>query len=225
MAVVFFPSLLPAVLKEGQSIKQPHPSLVFSFIMATSDLGCAQNPDGSLRDASEIEFFNDVDDTVPISGPSPSASRPVHPLFTKVRPFERVAGVRRSSPHPRRSSRTSRPSARAKDPNNAEAMAITTTRKRKADDISTTSRKAPRKQPTAESSDDDSEGESADDAMTGGDTEAEDTEGQDAMDLEEYESFKSMGDTDHQQPSRSSRAQTRPRISRRSSSVSKAKRI
>jgi hypothetical protein len=96
MAVVFFSLLLPAVLKEGQSIKQLHPLLIFSFIMVTSDLGCAQNPDGSLRDASEIEFFNDVEDTVPISGPSSSAtgSRPVYPLFTKVRPLEHVAGGR-----------------------------------------------------------------------------------------------------------------------------------
>jgi hypothetical protein len=195
MAVVFFPIAVASCIKGGP--KHQAAASFTRLLIHHGDLGCAQNPDGSLRDASEIEFFNDVDDTVPISGPSPSASRPVHPLFTKVRPFERVAGVRRFSPHPRRSSRTSRPSARAKDPNNAEAT-TTTTRKRKADDISTTSRKALRKQPTAESSDDDSEGESADDAMTAGDTEAEDTEGQDAMDLEEYESFKSMGDTDHQ---------------------------
>ncbi|KAJ7910781.1 hypothetical protein B0H13DRAFT_1876378 [Mycena leptocephala] len=37
--------------------------------MATSDLGCAQNPDGSLRDASEIEFFNDVDDSPNFGSP------------------------------------------------------------------------------------------------------------------------------------------------------------
>ncbi|KAJ7023244.1 hypothetical protein C8F04DRAFT_1271566 [Mycena alexandri] len=55
--------------------------------MASSDLGCAQNPDRSLWDASEIHFFNDVDDAVPISGPSPCNARantPVHLLFTKV---------------------------------------------------------------------------------------------------------------------------------------------
>ncbi|KAF5317589.1 hypothetical protein D9758_018466 [Tetrapyrgos nigripes] len=31
---------------------------------------CAVNPDGSLKDASEIVFYNDVDDMEPISGPS-----------------------------------------------------------------------------------------------------------------------------------------------------------
>ncbi|KAJ7084240.1 hypothetical protein C8R44DRAFT_894208 [Mycena epipterygia] len=49
--------------------------------MAQSDLGCAQNSDGSLRDASEIQFYNDVDDERPISGPS--SSRPLTPIFTR----------------------------------------------------------------------------------------------------------------------------------------------
>ncbi|KAJ7077733.1 hypothetical protein C8R44DRAFT_755067 [Mycena epipterygia] len=46
-----------------------------------------QNSDGSLRDASEIEFFNDVDDEHPISAPSStkvSASRLLAPIFTQV---------------------------------------------------------------------------------------------------------------------------------------------
>ncbi|KAJ7454096.1 hypothetical protein FB451DRAFT_1518418 [Mycena latifolia] len=33
---------------------------------STSTLGCAQNADGSLRDAADISFFNDVDDEVPL---------------------------------------------------------------------------------------------------------------------------------------------------------------
>ena len=36
--------------------------------------GCAVAPDGSLLDASEIEFFNDVDDNVPTSHPTSSCS-------------------------------------------------------------------------------------------------------------------------------------------------------
>ncbi|KAJ6475918.1 hypothetical protein DFH09DRAFT_1342562 [Mycena vulgaris] len=51
--------------------------------MASSDLGCAQNANGSLRDASEIDFFYDVDNMAPLAGPSSSnPSAPLHPLFT-----------------------------------------------------------------------------------------------------------------------------------------------
>jgi hypothetical protein len=52
-----------------------------------TDLGCVRNPDGSLRDASEIEFFHDVDDEHRISGPSSltasSSTVPIH-LFLPV---------------------------------------------------------------------------------------------------------------------------------------------
>ncbi|KAJ6465572.1 hypothetical protein DFH09DRAFT_1346344 [Mycena vulgaris] len=92
--------------------------------MASSDLGCTQNADSSLRDASEIDFFYDVDNTAPMVGPlSSNPSAPLYPLFTSVHPLRRVAGSRRSSL--RRSSRTFRPSARAKDPNNAETVTNT----------------------------------------------------------------------------------------------------
>jgi hypothetical protein len=101
---------------------------------------------------------------------------------------------------PRRSYRTSRPSARAADPNNAEAA---TTLKWKASDVGTTSRRAPKKRcapesSAEESSHDFSESDPADNPMNGGDTEAEDTDGQDAMDVEEYHSFKAMADADHE---------------------------
>ncbi|KAJ7154389.1 hypothetical protein C8R43DRAFT_885069, partial [Mycena crocata] len=89
--------------------------------MDNSSLGCAQNADGSLKDASEMEFFEDADSTVPIAGPSSSTAPkpPIHPIFTDIRPLRHVAGSRRSSP--RRSSRASRPSTRVTDPNNAES--------------------------------------------------------------------------------------------------------
>ncbi|KAJ6616065.1 hypothetical protein B0H10DRAFT_1414526 [Mycena sp. CBHHK59/15] len=105
--------------------------------MASTDLGCAQNPDGSLRDASEIAFYSDPDDEVPIAGPSSSK---IHPLFTQLHPLGKVAGSRCSSHCC--SSRTSHPSARVTDPNNAESS--TTAGKRKAEDTSTAPRKASR---------------------------------------------------------------------------------
>ncbi|KAJ6573228.1 hypothetical protein B0H10DRAFT_2105571 [Mycena sp. CBHHK59/15] len=97
----------------------------FISIMADSVLGCAQNPDGSLRDASEIQFFNDVDDQHPISGPLPArtSSSGIHAFFTgAARPVGKVVGSRRSS-------RTSRPSARVTDPNNAEGSTSSGKRK------------------------------------------------------------------------------------------------
>lgn len=167
--------------------------------MAQSGLGCAQNSDGSLRDASEIQFFNDVDDEHPISSPSStrtSSSRSLAPIFTqRVKPVGKVAGSRR--PSPRRSSRTSRPSARAADPNNAEASV-----KRKSDAADIDDRPAaPRKarllanSTPVDSSDANSEAES-DAASMEVDTEAEGDE-QDVMDVEHFESIKTMADADH----------------------------
>ncbi|KAJ7193210.1 hypothetical protein GGX14DRAFT_325415, partial [Mycena pura] len=79
-----------------------------------SNLGCAQNSDGSLRDASQIQFFNDVDDEQSISGPPSASSSVLHPFFTgNAHPVGIVAGSRRSGRKPR-------PSARLVDPDNAE---------------------------------------------------------------------------------------------------------
>ncbi|KAG1890035.1 hypothetical protein F4604DRAFT_1914588 [Suillus subluteus] len=38
--------------------------------MSESDAQCALNVDGSLKDAKDIVFYNDPDDTVPLSAPS-----------------------------------------------------------------------------------------------------------------------------------------------------------
>ncbi|KAJ7266088.1 hypothetical protein C8J57DRAFT_1329370 [Mycena rebaudengoi] len=80
--------------------------------MVDSSLGCAQNADDSLRDASDIQFYNDADDEHPISGPN--STRPIHGFFTgAAQPVGKVASARRSG-------RESRPSACIKDPNNAK---------------------------------------------------------------------------------------------------------
>ncbi|KAJ7266793.1 hypothetical protein C8J57DRAFT_1510884 [Mycena rebaudengoi] len=77
-------------------------------------LGCAQNVDGTLRDASQINWFNDHDHKLPASGPDASSSQ-LHPFFTgAAKPVGKIAGVCRSS-------RTTRPSSRMIDPNNAES--------------------------------------------------------------------------------------------------------
>jgi hypothetical protein len=93
--------------------------------------GCAVGKDGNLLDESEIQFFHDVDDEAPISGPSTSSldSRPLHPLFkgptSNHAPAPIVAGSRRTA-------RVSRPSTKARDPNNAVLTTATTSAKRKS---------------------------------------------------------------------------------------------
>jgi hypothetical protein len=94
--------------------------------MAATDQ-CALAADGSLLDASAIIFYNDPDDDIPLpSSNSTSTSTRVHPFFRRSpAPSKIVAGSRRST-------RTTRPSARITDPNNLEASASAVTRKRSA---------------------------------------------------------------------------------------------
>ncbi|KAF7326553.1 hypothetical protein MVEN_02608500 [Mycena venus] len=189
--------------------------------MSASALGCAQNSDGSLKDASQIIFFNDVDDEHPISGPQSSTPRPLAPIFApKGKPLGLVAGSRRPSRSPRRSGRISRPSARLVDPDNAEvpqpATAATAAKRKAANNPSTA---IPRKLPrvsTAAASNDSSDCEAEDDTSDAEtmsmavdtepeavDTEPEevDTEPEEealAMQVDkEYESIKAMADVDH----------------------------
>jgi hypothetical protein len=66
---------------------------------------CAVGTDGVLKDASDIEWFHNVDDAEPISVPlantssaSLSASASVHPFFTgRPAPAVFVASSRRSA--------------------------------------------------------------------------------------------------------------------------------
>ncbi|KAG1721077.1 uncharacterized protein EDB91DRAFT_1064581 [Suillus paluster] len=83
--------------------------------MSEPEAQCALNPDGSLKDAKDIVFYNDPDDAVPISTPS-SAQPPTDAfsvlLQTGRKPVPLTAGARRSI-------RTSKPSARLRDSDNA----------------------------------------------------------------------------------------------------------
>jgi hypothetical protein len=83
------------------------------IIMSESD-ACALNTDGSLKDAKDIIFYHDPDDTVPLSTPSSA------PTLTGCKPVPVIAGSRRSV-------RTSKPSARLRD---TENIYSSTSRKR-----------------------------------------------------------------------------------------------
>jgi hypothetical protein len=92
-----------------------------------SSAGCAVRPDGTLKDASEIVFYRDKDDDSPI------APTKVHPFFTnQPPPGLMVAGSRRSA-------RTTRPSARIIDPDNAmnsgSRLSMTTIKRKAPDSI------------------------------------------------------------------------------------------
>jgi hypothetical protein len=62
---------------------------------------CAVGPDGKLRDAEDIVFYNDVDDLIPIGAPSSSASAP-----TSIKDFSLVALVVQVYPLPEQLTQT-----------------------------------------------------------------------------------------------------------------------
>jgi hypothetical protein len=81
----------------------------------------ALRPDGSLKNADEMEWYNDADDETPVSIPASStpalscssSAQSLDNFFSSRAPTKKVSGVRQSS-------RTHKPSKRATDPNNAE---------------------------------------------------------------------------------------------------------
>ncbi|KAG1786949.1 uncharacterized protein HD556DRAFT_1449298 [Suillus plorans] len=96
--------------------------------MAHSD-SCAVNADGSLKDAKDIVFYHDPDDSVPLdttsSAPQPSSStNPPQDAFSMLlntgrKPTPVTAGARRSI-------RTSKPSARLRDAENIYSTSTST---------------------------------------------------------------------------------------------------
>ena len=110
---------------------------------------CALRADGSLKDASDIVFFNDPDDDVPLpqvpSSAEPSSSnQSTRDAFTVLlkaghTPAPVIAGSRRSG-------RPSKPSARVRDVDNAcGASSSSSTRTRKRALSSATDHPAPKK--------------------------------------------------------------------------------
>ena len=95
--------------------------LVLLIIANMSDQ-CAISSDGSLKDAADIQWYNDADDAVPISSASHSlastfaslSAQSLDDLFSLRPPAKKVSGERHSS-------RVRKPSKRTTDPDNAEA--------------------------------------------------------------------------------------------------------
>lgn len=68
---------------------------------SSAPLGCAQNADGSLKDPSEIKWYEDKDDDIPMdaapqASSSSSSGRPPSSPTRHASPAEKIAGVRRS---------------------------------------------------------------------------------------------------------------------------------
>jgi len=163
------------------------------------DHGCAVHPDDTLKDASEIDWDYDPDEThAPADStaaalPTNSPSR-IHPFFAgRPPPTIKLAGARRSV-------RTTRPSARASDPNNMMStvgsssgmQSSTAAAKRKASGPAP-SRRIVRKVIAEPSSD----GESGDEIHAPSTAEATNVEESGGPDTGEYESLKAMADVDH----------------------------
>ena len=172
----------------------------------TIDLGCAVRPDGTLKDASEIEWHHDKDDEIPMAGASSStsfntvqvaapSSKGIHSFFEqKTAAAVVVAGSRRSG-------RTMRPSTRLTDPDNAmngprsSSNSVTTrtqngmTQKRKAASPAS-SRRVIRRVVNSED-----EGEAPITDGEGGDTEALESDAE--ATAVEFEALQAMADVDH----------------------------
>lgn len=121
--------------------------------------GCAVAPDGSLLSPSKIDFYNNSDDIVPISGPSLTAPMPSSatntPSATTLDDFFAPS----HSTAVRRTTRLSKPSARVRDAADA-VNNIAMTGKRKANDIPR--HRVARK--TVHESDDSDDGKSSDES-------------------------------------------------------------
>jgi hypothetical protein len=179
-------------------------SHTYRYDMASlPDLGCAVRADGSLKDASEIVWHQDKDDDAPLPGSclaaSGASSQVLHPFFSGI-----------ASPVARRSGRTSRPSNRVVDPDNAMNSAPRTssmrkhvTGKRKAPINGSVHRRVIQKTVcvSGDSGNDNSDAD-LEDPMTsrakrGKSTDAEESEEDAVGARKEYESLMAMADADH----------------------------
>jgi hypothetical protein len=175
------------------------------------DLGCAVHPNGSLKDASEIEWHFDKDDETPLTATekspgsgsaSSTSSQTLHPFLLghAQAPAIFVAGSRRSG-------RATCPSNRVVDPDNAMNSAPVpsskkskvVTGKRKASIQRSSSRCVVQKivHLSGDSDDDNSDGE---DHTPSQPTRAKSTDikaSEDAVSEQEYALLKAMADADH----------------------------
>jgi hypothetical protein len=83
--------------------------------------GCALGPEGNLLDTSQILWYNDSDDVMPILGPSLLKASPLpHPPSHSPSPIIAGSCCTRQVLHP---------SAKARDPDNLESCILVAKRK------------------------------------------------------------------------------------------------
>ena len=107
--------LLCAMLHLDHVVPPPFSSLLPNM----SDLGCAVRSDGTLKDASEIDWAFDKDDETTMPKSESSMPHPTHPFFTGPSHPTAVMAPAAYTAGSRRSNRSIRPSTRITDPNNA----------------------------------------------------------------------------------------------------------
>jgi hypothetical protein len=161
--------------------------------------GDAVSTDGTLKDAGDIEWFNDADDTDPIppsrpltASSSASSVTSIGDYFTSRPPVKKVGGERHSS-------RIYKPSKRAADPDNAEAAGsaedAASGQKRKVGG-SGNSRRVTRKVVESDSSSE--KGSDHDDLTSNNGTEGSSDEEDQACTDAKYDSLKALGDKDRE---------------------------
>jgi hypothetical protein len=158
----------------------------------SSNLGCAVRLDGTLKDASKIEWHHDKDDDLPI------APVKLHPIFAN-QPPPPVMGV-----GSRRSARTLRPSARVIDPDNAMNQGVSSTselsatvaKRKAAASLASVSRRVSRKihVDTTDEDDSQSDGEESYSRLHLDDSDAEGLDNA----TDEFDALQVMADADHE---------------------------
>jgi hypothetical protein len=166
--------------------------------------GCAVSSDGSLLSPSKIDFFNDPDDIVPISGPSSTATTAppastgssattLDSYFASHQPAVKLAGVRRTT-------RALKPSARVRDA--ADALSDSAVAgKRKANHIPLHRRVARKIVPDSDDSDGENDSDVSMPSLKDADDtgEATDCDGTDTDEAQgAYDLTKEMGDADRE---------------------------
>ena len=172
------------------------------LIIANMSDQCTVSSDGSLKDAADIQWYNDADNAVPISSASRSlastsaslSAQSLDDFFRSRPPAKKVSGERHSS-------WVRKPSKRTTDPDNAEALGNTfedaiSGQKRKPGTVGI-SRRVSRKVIQSDSDDDTASNDS--DSSDPTDAEAESDEDLDAArTTENYENMKALGDKDRE---------------------------
>ena len=178
---------------------------------ASPDCGCALRPDGSLKDASEIEWQFDVDNDITpslsgpssISGPSSGLSSgdsgpsKIHSFFSStpttsstLQPVTFAAGSRRSG-------RVTRPSNHILDPNNAMGAGKCPAYQKSAATRNVKQKIIQDDQDDQDSEEDDASFDTPPVCPTELSTDVNDDNATNAVVEEEYESLKAMADADH----------------------------